>query len=336
MATGKREERRSLISTVHAAGSATVEPRPAIRRNRQWTALEKARRSWPWVAVVEMSSADSAGLAAELAYRVFLAVIPSVLFVTAVVGLVAQIEGGSAIRISVQRELARNLPPEATSFLLPFLTGPLQSRAPNVVSVGVILSLWTLSSVITTVMKAMSRMLQIRERRSYLKQRVEALILAVFLPALLLISFILAWFGRLVRQLVVEVGPNLAAPFFLSTFRVTAAWALAVFTIWLLLEVAAPVQLPRHRLLFGALTTVAGVWLASEVFAFYAGHFVRYGSTYGLLGGALALATWLYVCSFCLLFGLELVALLQERRPVKAGSGLPDPRVNGNHNPAKP
>lgn len=267
-----------------------------------------------------MANADSAGLAAELAYRVFLAVIPSVLFVTAVVGLVAQLEGGAKIRISVQRELARNLPPEATSFLLPFLTGPLESRAPHVVPLGVILSLWTLSSVITTVMKAMSRMLQIRERRSYLKQRVEALILAVFLPALLLISFILAWFGRMVRQLAFDVGPNLQVPFLLSAFRVVAAWALAVFAIWLLLEVAAPGQLPRHRLLFGALITGAGIWLASEVFALYTRHFVHYGSTYGLLGGALALATWLYVCSFCLLFGLELVALLQERRPVSRPS----------------
>ena len=52
---------------------------------------------------------------------------------------------------------------------------------------------------------------------------------------------------------------------------------------------------------------------ASAAFSLYVSNFATYDATYGPLGAAIALLTWLYVTGYLILFGAEVDAALARR-----------------------
>ena len=291
--------------------------RPSLHVQASRPRLARAGKSRPWRLIwrvlTDIPNLDAAGLAAEIAYRSFAALIPSLVFSAAVFTLIAPMFGGPNVLLHLEDSITENLPPSTASFISPYFKSLFQGNRANALSFGLVLSLWTISSVITTVMKAAGRILHIPERRSFLRRHLVALVLAAFLPALLGSSLVLTWFGQKLEAGVNQHLGGFQLP--AGALRVGGGLLLACVAIWMLLRVAAPRHLPRLPMLAGTLFTVAGFWVASEIFALYAAAFAHYGSAYGLLGGALALLVWLYVSAFVLLGGLELIALIEGRGP---------------------
>lgn len=276
-----------------------------IGRSRAWRII--------WRVLTDIPNLDIAGLAAEIAYRAFAALLPSLLFSAAIFALGAPMFGGPHVRLQLENTITDNLPPSTAGFLTPYLKSLFQGSSGNALSLGLVLSLWTISSVITTVMKAAGRILHMPEHRSFLRRHLVALGLSAFLPALFGSSLALAWFGQKLEAAIHRNFAGFVLP--AGALRIGGSVLLACVAIWILLRIASPQHLRRLPMLAGTLFTVAGFWIASEVFALYAASFAHYQSAYGLLGGALALLVWLYVSAFVLLGGLELIALLEGRGP---------------------
>ena len=274
--------------------------------------LGRLRESWYYRALADLAENDAPGLAAELAYRVFVALLPALLLAGALFSLLAPLWFGPHAQITLQREMGRDLPPDTARFILPYFTGLLLEHTGGLLTLGLVLTLWTISSAILTVMKAAVRILRLSEPRSYFARRGRALALTTYLPLLITLSLALTWFRTQVRALMLSLSitPGLLLP----ALRVGTAVLLGLIALALLFHAAVPTHLSRRVLLAGTLTTLGGSWLASELFALFARHVVHYGSTYGLLGGALGLVSWLYLSGFCLLAGLEIMALLLHRR----------------------
>lgn len=272
-----------------------------------------------WRVLKDIPKLDAAGLAAEIAYRAFVSIIPILVFSAAIFSLVAPLVGGPSARLHVEQVIIDNLPPSMASFVLPYVTSIFKTGQSNVLPLGLVLSLWTISSIITTVMKAAGRILQAPDHRSFLNRHITALVLSAYLPVLFGGSLALVWFGEKIRH-IAPSGISQFQTLWLAS-RVGGSLLLACVAIWILLRVSAPVGLQGRALAAGTLFTVAGFYGASEVFALYASNFAHYQSAYGILGGALALLVWLYVSAFVLLGGIELIALI-EGLPKAGRAGL--------------
>jgi membrane protein len=77
-----------------------------------------------------------------------------------------------------------------------------------------------------------------------------------------------------------------------------------------------PARPPRHwRVLSTGAVTATLLWaVTSFAFSLYVTHVVSYDATYGALGAAVALLTWLYVSVYLILLGAELNASIARSR----------------------
>lgn len=131
-----------------------------------------------------------------------------------------------------------------------------------------------------------------------------------------LLSFIAE---RAQRRISIPLWPALVrtADTILSIGLLTTAFTLAFHFI--------PRSRPPVRIVaVGALLTTVLLTALKEVFASYLAHLTSY-SAYGVVGGVLALTTWIYMSSMIIFFGAQLTRVYAE----KIGSvGLSSPRAD--------
>jgi membrane protein len=70
-------------------------------------------------------------------------------------------------------------------------------------------------------------------------------------------------------------------------------------------------------LAWGITLTILGIFIGSELFAFYLRTFADYTALYAGLGGVMIAIIYLYCLSVMLLFGAEFNASLQEYKKTK-------------------
>ena len=68
------------------------------------------------------------------------------------------------------------------------------------------------------------------------------------------------------------------------------------------------------------------VWLATSILcSWYAGHFGNYDKTYGSLGAAVGLMTWMWLSFVVILVGAELDAEMEHQTERDTTTGAPKP-----------
>ena len=130
------------------------------------------------------------------------------------------------------------------------------------------------------------------------------LTLLVSLISSSLLSFLV---GRAEQQVSMPLWPALArtGEITLSVILLTTAITMAFHFI--------PRSHPPMRIVApGALLTTVFFLALKEVFAVYLAHLTSY-SAYGVVGGVLALATWIYLSSMILFFGAQLTRIHAEK-----------------------
>jgi membrane protein len=75
----------------------------------------------------------------------------------------------------------------------------------------------------------------------------------------------------------------------------------------------------------GAITATVLWVLASMAFTVYVANFASYDKTYGSLGGAIVMLTWLYLSSFVVLFGAVVNAQSERQTRMDTTRGSPEP-----------
>ncbi len=65
--------------------------------------------------------------------------------------------------------------------------------------------------------------------------------------------------------------------------------------------------------------------LLSSAFGFYLSELSDYNATYGSLGAAVALLTWLYVSAYAFMFGAELNSEIEHQTAQDSTTGEPEP-----------
>jgi membrane protein len=203
--------------------------------------------------------------------------------------------------------MARLLPPDSMSLVRTVLSDVITPNRGTFLSLGVLGTLWTSSGGFSAAIEALNIAYGVQDDRPFWKTRPLAMGLAVVIGALMLVALSVMIVGP-------AFGEWVAGRVHLSHLFVLVwpyiHWSIAIgFTIVAveaLYFLAPNVKQRLWATLPGALVAV-GCWIAlSFLLGLYFRHFPSFNKTYGTLGAAIALMTWLYWTGFALLVGAEL------------------------------
>jgi membrane protein len=254
-------------------------------------------------------------VAAALAYYAFLA-IPSVLMVA--LGLFSVLADPGAVTALVER-LGSVIPAQATHLLEGSLTRLNRQRGAGyaVLGVGLAVALWSLTGAMQTLMWALNLAYDRQESRGFLRRRLVALEMLAF-----------ALLGLLLMMVVVVLGPHvsrwlgnaLGAESLVHWAWLLGQWPLLI--AGLLVAFAGILYLGpdvTHRrwsvLTIGSAVAIVAWLIVSGAFAIYASRFGSYNKAWGSLSAVVVMLTWLWLTNLALLFGTEVNAEAERRRP---------------------
>ena len=282
-------------------------------------------------AMKEIKGDDVPGLAAGVAFKMFLSLFPALFAAVAIFTLVTTVG-----------ELREWLG-QAQGFLpgdaIDLIDRPLEELAADegggaglVAAVtGVLAGLWAATSAAVSLMKALSRAYDVEEKRKFVRQRLVALALTI--------ALVIALVGVIV---LLVLGPQLQS-FLLGEIVTPITWALAIarfalaFAVLVLLFAFVYWIGPNRDhpswvwMSPGALVGVIGWLLVSGGFTLYAQTAGSYGATYGTIAGVVVLLIWLQLSMLVILVGAEFNAEVERSRSLRlavadgAGMAVPAP-----------
>ena len=268
---------------------------------------ELARRTY-----AETLADDGLGLAAQLAYYFFLALVPALLFFLALASFF-QLSGFIDILPSA---VGRFAAPEMVELLRKQLQQISNARNGGILSLGLLGALWSSSAALVSIITVLNRAYDIEESRPWWKVRLIAIALTVGLAAFVMVSLALVMAGP-------SIGERLAITFGLqSAFMWTWSllqWPLAIVMICVAVGLVyywAPDAEQEWVWVTPGALVATGLWLmASLLFRLYVMSFGDYQATYGALGGVVVLLLWMYMSGLVIIIGAEINAEIEHASP---------------------
>jgi membrane protein len=292
---------RAPISRVSTAN-------PSLRK-RSWDLIKRVSR--------EADADDADIVAAGLAFYGTLGLFPALLAMVSLYGLVAD-------PIAIERAIygvARSLPPAARDLVIGELSNFI-ARDSSSLSLSMVLGflavLWSASSAMSVLVRAVNVAYDLPERHNFFKRRRIAILFTMA-----------GMFGLFVLVPLVAVLPKLLAFLHVGGAVVLLRWpvmaAIAWLTFGLLYRYAAQQSpLPSVRSVLPGASAAALLWVClCAVYSLYVEYFTSFSSTYGALTGVIVLQFWLYISALILVYGAELNAELWRQPFSQVQQGLP-------------
>jgi membrane protein len=247
--------------------------------------------------------------AAGLSYYFVFALLPTLLFLTALVGLLPFPD----LMGQLLEYADRMLPADAASLLRKTLAEVVSGASGGLLSIGVVAALWVASSGMLSIMTALNVAYRVSARRSWWASRLVALGLTVGFSLFTLTALLLLVFGGRIGDAVarrVGLGPVFTLAWTLLQWPVAIGLALTGLT---LVYYLAPAAGRRWHWITPGSTVALVAWLVmSSALRLYVTEFVNYNATYGSIGSVILLMLWLYASGVALLVGAEIDSVVDE------------------------
>lgn len=246
----------------------------------------------------QASSRQAPLLAAGVAFYAFLSLFPAMIAAVMLYGLVASQE-------TVQRQsedIADALPADAASVV----TGQLESltsTSSGSLGVGLVIALalaiYGASGGVGHLVTAINVMFGQRDRRNFLKQKAQALLLT--LGAIIFLFIVI---------LLVAIAPAVLDSALLGALRWLLVGASITLAIGVLFRIAPDRRHDSGPLISKGVLVASGLWIVASIgFSVYVDNFGSYAKTYGALAGVVVLLLWLWIGVYALLLGATVEAL---------------------------
>lgn len=261
--------------------------------------------------IIKIREDDCMGLAAEMAYSLLLAIIPTLIFLFSLIGVIGRQADTFTLLFS---NLQQIVPPHATTLLTQTLVGVIESSSNGLTLFGFLLAFWSASNGARVLIKGLNRAYHIpAEHQSFWYLRLLSMIVLLALGLMILLmanliifwSLLLEWLGHFLslswNELLIINGSRWLIVILSMTFLGTFIYAL-------------PLRRRIHRLdwlgcLPGALVFLM-LWITfSLLFSFYIVNLGEFNPVYGVLAAVVLLMTWLYFSALAVFIGAEVVAL---------------------------
>ena len=250
---------------------------------------------------------DLFSLAAELSYKLIFAIFPFLIFLMSLIGFF-NIDADEVVG-----RLAYVLPDQITDMIHVFLTEVLSVRSTGVLSVSLIVTVFSASSGFNAVIRGINKAYRVQETRHFVQVRLVGMLMVLIFAVSILASVLLLIFGDgIYLFLLRSYGVNgiLRTIFGVAGYLLTMLMLL--FTVILIYKFSGAQKVTVYDVFPGAFTTLL-VWvLSSKGFNVYVNRFAKFSSVYGSIGNVFVLMLWLNIISIALLLGGEVNALLKN------------------------
>lgn len=271
---------------------------------RRW----RATRALSAVVGRELLRTRALDVAAGLAFWSMMSLIPLLMMVVSIVALL-HLPNLIPEMLSV---MAMLVPPSALA-MVEKMVGTLLTPHRGVLSFGVLSYLWSSTGAFTALISALDIAYDVKKERSWVRDRLQAILLTFTSGGLLTISL-----------LMLLAGPDFAH--FVNNFAALPGleklWPAirygSVFLCFVLALELAYFLGPNRRQRFkdtlpGALFAIVVWFVGSAGLAFYLDHLSNFDKLYGGMGAVLALMFWIYLIALATLAGAELNAEMEKR-----------------------
>lgn len=270
---------------------------------------------------------DVPGLAAGVAFKIFLSLFPALL---AAAGIYSLTNAPGDVQ-SLVDVVGRYLPSEATGIVdetLTQITSTDEGAAGGLAVVGILGGLFSATGAAVSLMRALNRAYDVGERRKVVALRVTGLALTVALFLMLVTLVGLIVLGPQLRDLLIPDA--LDSPVVGFLFR-TGQFLLALAVLGVFFAFVYWIGPSRERPAWawispGATVGVLLMLLASFGFTLYTQTLGNYASSYGTLAGVVVLLLWLQLTMLAILAGgeinAEVEALRAERLALRRAAGM--------------
>ncbi len=246
--------------------------------------------------------------ASALAYQMLFSLFPFILFLIALIGFLHLPDFFSWLRL--QSELV--LPPQALEQVNPVIDQLQQSKG-GLLSVGIVIALWTASAGVRLMMSAMNAAYDVVEGRPIWKRFPLSIVYTIGIAGMLLIAAALMVTGP---QVMTWLAGQIGMEEFIVTLWTILRWP--VIIVLLMMAVASiyyvmPDVKQEFRFITPGSVLAVVVWIAASLgFGFYVKTFADYNAMYGSIGAIIVLLLYFYISAAVLLLGAEMNAVIEH------------------------
>jgi membrane protein len=253
---------------------------------------------------------DMPTYASALAFRFLLSLFPFLIFLTTLLGFL-----GVPKFFEWMSEQASQLLPQQAMETVNTVLDELQRPDGGLMSIAILIALWSASAAILSTMNALNEVFEVRERRSGWKRFLVAFGYTLALSALLVLSAAFMMLGPEVMSCLAGFV-NLSETFVAiwNWIRWPIVLLLMMLVVSLVYYAAPNLQQPYRLITAGAVVAVI-IWIvASLAFGYYVQNFGNYNKTYGSLGAVVVLLMYFFITAAVMLYGAEVNAALIRAR----------------------
>lgn len=246
-------------------------------------------------------------VAGSLTFFGVLALFPFLLFLVALASVIIDPHQAEVLI----EELSRVAPPEVTKILGSRINSLAEGSNVGLLTLGALGAIWSTSSGIASLMRALNTAYGVEETRPFWKVRGLAIIATI-------VTAVLSILAAMAAVAAPAIGNALGEPFntLITWLRLPVA-GLLMMVVWALLYWALPnVEQKRFRLITPGSVVGVLVWVAASWgFSLYVTNFGKYDANYGAIGGVIVLLLWMWITAQVILLGAEINAILEHRSP---------------------
>ncbi|MBX8623278.1 YihY/virulence factor BrkB family protein [Pseudomonas glycinae] len=267
--------------------------------------------------ITEFVDDEMSTYASALAYQMLFSLFPFILFLIALIGFLHLPDFFSWLRL--QSELV--LPPQALEQVNPVIDQLQQSKG-GLLSVGIVIALYTASAGVRLMMSAMNAAYDVVEGRPLWKRFPLSVIYTVGIAGMLLVAAALMVLGP---QVMGWIAAQVGLEEVIVTLWTIARWPVIVILMMVavaLIYYVMPDVKQEFRFITPGSVLAVVVWIiASLGFAFYVKTFANYNAMYGSIGAIIVLLLYFYISSAVLLLGAEMNAVIEHMSSEGKDSG---------------
>ena len=213
-----------------------------------------------------------------------------------------------------------NFVPSQIAEIIERLIGELYSTSSAVLSITIVVTLWTASRGILGIYRGLNSVFGIEETRNYLFLRLLAMIYTVIFSLMLILLLGLYVFGNQIVAWISSWFPN----FMLNRYTILVVSFRTTIGILILLIFFIIMYnfIPNRRTKFfsqlpGAVFASVGWVVFSYLYSIYIDHMSNMTATYGSLTAVVLCVLWLYACMYMFFIGAEINSI-HSRPEVRA------------------
>ncbi|AZD03963.1 YihY/virulence factor BrkB family protein [Pseudomonas chlororaphis] len=278
--------------------------------------------------VTEFIDDEMSTYASALAYQMLFSLFPFILFLIALIGFLHLPDFFSWLRL--QSELV--LPPQALEQVNPVIDQLQQSKG-GLLSVGIVIALYTASAGVRLMMSAMNAAYDVVEKRPLWKRFPLSIFYTIGIAGMLLVAAALMVLGP---QVMGWIAAQVGLEDFIVTVWTILRWPVIVILMMVavaLIYYVMPDVKQEFRFITPGSVLAVVVWIiASLGFAFYVKTFANYNAMYGSIGAIIVLLLYFYISSAVLLLGAEMNAAIEH---MSSDGKNPGERAPGEHDEPK-